>query len=94
MVKTRFESVGLYTPEKILSTRDLLSQMETEPWFDLEDLTGIKNRRVRSESEDSYTLATAAAEDCLQNSRYKASERDVIIYSAITRFKGALNFYD
>ncbi|MBW2638158.1 MAG: 3-oxoacyl-ACP synthase [Deltaproteobacteria bacterium] len=93
MFKTRFESVGLYTPEKILSTRDLLSQMETKPLFDLEELTGIKNRRVRSESEDSYTLAIAAAEDCLKNSRYEASELDVIIYAAITRYKGTLKFY-
>jgi len=93
LVKTRFESVGLYTPEKIVSTVDLLSQMEKAPWFDLEELTGIKNRRVRSESEDSFTLAIAAAQDCLKNSRYEASELDVIIYAAITRYKGFLKYY-
>lgn len=88
MQETRFESIGVYLPEKIVTTQSLIDQMETKPMFDLERLTGIRERRWRAEDEDSYSLALKASRCCLANSQYEASDLDVIIYCSITRFKG------
>lgn len=94
---TRFEALGAYLPSTTVSTRDLIEQMEYEPQFDLEQITGIKTRRVHGKQpeafEDSYVLALAAARNCLQRSRYKAQELDVIISGSITRYKGGYNNY-
>ena len=86
-MKVRFESIGLYLPEKIVQTQELISRMKTKPVFDFEKITGIKSRRVRGDNENSLVLALNAAEDCLSRSIYSASELDVIIYCSITRFK-------
>lgn len=93
MYKSRFESMGVYLPEKIVSTKELIDSMKTKPQFDLESLTGIKTRRWRSESEDSYTLALTAAKKCLENSEYGAPDLDVIIFSSITHSKDGTNHW-
>lgn len=93
MEQSRFESLGVYLPEKIVSTAELIEQMEHKPQFDLEDLTGIKNRRWRSESEDSSSLALTAARTCLEHSQYDVSNLDVIINTSITRFKDGLKYW-
>lgn len=84
---TRFESIGVYLPEKVVTTQELIDRMENKPQFDLEDLTGVKERRWRAENEDSLTLAITAAQRCLGNSQYEAKDLDVIISCSITRFK-------
>ena len=56
MIKGQFESLGVYFPDRVVSTQELIDQMPTKPFFDLESLTGVKNRRWRSDSQDSYTL--------------------------------------
>lgn len=88
-INTRFESIGVYLPEKVVTTQELIDQMENKPQFDLEDLTGVKERRWRAENEDSKTLAITAAQRCLGNSQYEAKDIDVIISCSITRFKNA-----
>ncbi|MFO7568722.1 MAG: 3-oxoacyl-[acyl-carrier-protein] synthase III C-terminal domain-containing protein [Smithellaceae bacterium] len=94
MIKAQFESLGVYLPERSVSTKELIDQMANTPIFDLESLTGIKNRRWRSDSEDSYTLAMAAAAECLRKSRYGVDDLDVIICSSISRFKdGCVNLW-
>jgi len=85
--------MGVYHPERIVTTRELIDSMEHKPQFDLEALTGIKTRRWRSENEDSYTMAIAAAHECLAHSQYRASDIDVLIYSSITRSKDGLNHW-
>ena len=92
MTMTRFESIGVYLPEKEVTTQDLIRNMETEPMFDLEKLTGIKSRRWRADHEDCHSLALEAIERCLVNSRYEADEIDIIICTSITRFKDGLKF--
>lgn len=95
MIKTRFESIGVHLPAKKVSTKDLVGQMEIPPEFDLEDITGIKNRLWSSEQEDSFTMAMDAARDCLKHSDYKASELDIIISCSISRFAGKdTNYYE
>ncbi len=88
MVFSRFESIGAYLPQKSVSTQELVSRMRFIPPFNLEAITGITHRRVCSENEDSFTLAIAAAQDCLNRSRYRAEDLDIIISTSISRFKG------
>ncbi|MCP4762982.1 MAG: 3-oxoacyl-ACP synthase [archaeon] len=91
-VKPRFESLGFYLPEKIVTTKELVNQMEKKPLFDLERITSIKERRFRAEDEGSYSMAISAAKDCLSHSKYKASEIDIIIFCSITRYNNFPKF--
>ena len=84
----RFESIGVYLPEKVVTTQELIDQMSMAPQFDLEALTGIHTRRWRGPQEDSYTLAMDAALKCLEKSQYQASDLDMIICCSITHFRG------
>ncbi|MFC6010586.1 3-oxoacyl-ACP synthase III family protein [Nocardia lasii] len=97
MSHSRFESIGAYLPSTILSTAELISRLKTPPSFDLERITGIKERRVRDTrpetTEDSFTLAVEAAQDCLSRSRYGAGDLDVIISCSITRSKQGTRMY-
>jgi len=89
--KSRIESIGLYLPETVVSTEELVSRMDTKPIFDLEKITGIKNRRFRSDSkgEDTSTLALNAARDCLERSGYDAADMDIIINASISKYNGS-----
>lgn len=58
--------------------------------IDLERLTGIHERRVSVGDEDSYTLAAAAALDCLDKAGQDASSVDAVISCSITKFRGGL----
>nr|BFE51531.1 hypothetical protein GCM10017745_49580 [Saccharothrix mutabilis subsp. capreolus] len=91
MAHARFESLGVHLPDTVTSTEELLRRMHRPPRFDLEELTGIKNRRThdtRPDSyEDSFVLATKAASRCLHRSRYRADELEVLICASVTRLK-------
>ncbi len=89
-INTRFESVGLYLPENVHSTSEVMSRMTQSGIIDLEEMTGIVHRRVRDRSEDSFALALKAAEDCLARSKYEAGDLEAVIYVSITRFKGEM----
>ena len=90
MCKSRIDSIGLYLPSQRLTTAALVGQMEKQPEFDLEQITGIHERRVRAKDEDSYSLALRAAQDCLSHSAIPAEDLDVIIFTSLTRFKDGL----
>jgi 3-oxoacyl-[acyl-carrier-protein] synthase-3 len=87
---TRFESIGAEIPERILTTRDLMDSTRHHPHIELERLTGIRQRHVCSEGEDSFTLAVGAARDCLAHSRYGPDDIEMLISCSITRYKGGL----
>ncbi|WP_278261970.1 3-oxoacyl-[acyl-carrier-protein] synthase III C-terminal domain-containing protein [Nocardia sp. AG03] len=97
MSHSRFESIGAYLPSNIVSTEELISRLSVPPSFDLEKITGIKQRRVRDTSpenqEDSFALAIAAARDCLSRSRYAPNELEVIISCSITRSDQGTRMY-
>jgi 3-oxoacyl-[acyl-carrier-protein] synthase III len=92
MLKSRFESLGCYMPAKVVTSQELLDSMSTKPIFDLVELTGIKNRRYRSETEDSFQFGLAAATDCLKHSAYRGEDIEVVIWTSITRFTNHLEF--
>ncbi|PXX59169.1 3-oxoacyl-[acyl-carrier-protein] synthase-3 [Nocardia tenerifensis] len=97
MSHSRFESIGAYLPSNIVTTQELLARLKEPPSFDLEKITGVRERRVHDTNpdsyEDSFAIAMKAAQDCLSRSRYDAAELDVIISTSITRSKHATRMY-
>ncbi|MFD0360232.1 3-oxoacyl-ACP synthase III family protein [Nocardia sp. GCM10030253] len=92
MQRTRFESIGSYTPATVRSTEELIASLAVPRSLDLERITGIKNRRVYDPSpehyESSFDLALRAIDDCLKHSDYAPDELDIVISASITRTRG------
>lgn len=88
----RFESIGVKLPERRLTTGELMASTRHHTNVDLERLTGIRERRVCSEGEDSFTLAVDAARDCLSRSRHAAADLDMVICTSITRSAGPASY--
>ena len=78
---TRLAGAGRHLPPTHLTTDVLMSTTRHNTHIDLERLTGIHERRVSIGDEDSYTLATAAALDCLEKAQQDAASVDVVIKS-------------
>jgi 3-oxoacyl-[acyl-carrier-protein] synthase-3 len=93
MLHTRFESLGAYLPEGVQATSDLIASMTNTPQFSVEEITGIRTRRVHAKHEDSFQLALRAAKDCLSRSRYVPGDLDIVINTSITRSKDGRMFY-
>jgi len=89
-IPTRIESVGWKIPDRILTTEELMKSTRHHPHIELERLTGIHQRHVCSEGEDSFTLAVGAARDCLAHSRYGPGDIEMLINCSISRYKGGL----
>ena len=85
-----FESFGVKLPESRRSTRAVLESCEHDIGIDFERLTGIRERRICSEGEDSYTLAVDAAFACLSRSNHKAEDIELLISCSISKYKGGL----
>jgi len=84
----RIDSVGVKLPAERLTTRDLMSKTSHDTHIQLERLTGIHERRVVGPGENSFTLATGAARDCLAHSQHQASDIEMLISASITRSRG------
>jgi 3-oxoacyl-[acyl-carrier-protein] synthase III len=89
--KCRFESIGVKIPEKRVTTQEMVKTLKIPGIKKFGLLTGISERRVCSEGEDSFSLAVDAIKDCLSFSKYRAGELDMIINCSITRYKGGLS---
>jgi len=84
----RIESVGVKLPAQRLTTRDLMSRTSHRTRIQLERLTGIHERHVVGPGENSLTLATGAARDCLAHSQHQAADIQMLISTSITRSNG------
>lgn len=87
---TRLESIGVKLPERVVTTRELMASTRHRTHIDLERLTGIRERHVCADGEDSYTLAVDAARDCLGRSRHAPADIEMLISTSISRYKGGL----
>jgi 3-oxoacyl-[acyl-carrier-protein] synthase III len=85
---TTIESLGVYLPDREVSTEDVLRGCRTKVRFPLERLTGIKSRRVAGDSEFALDLAKEAIDRCLATSRFGPDDVDVIVSVAIARLDG------
>jgi len=86
---TIIESLGVYLPPESCTTNEVLKACKNDFHFPLENITGIKSRRMAGKSEYSIDLARKAIEDCLLNSRYRPEDIDVLICCNISRYDGA-----
>ena len=87
---SRFAAIGASIPERRLSTDELMASTKHETDIELEQLTGIRERHIVSEGEDSYTLALGAARDALAHADCAAEDLDTLIVSSISRHVGGL----
>ncbi len=87
---TRLAGAGRHLPATHFTTDELMASTRHHTHIDLERLTGIRERRVSVGDEDSQTLATSAALDCLGRAHQSAAELDVVISCSITKFRGGL----
>jgi len=90
--KSQFESIGVHIPEKRLSTKEIVGKLQLPAIKKFELLTGIKERRVCSYGEDSYTLAVNAARDCLNHSKYNSKNLDMILCCSISKHIGGSSY--
>lgn len=88
--RTRLAGAGRHLPTTHLTTEALMATTRHHTHIDLERLTGIHERRVSVGDEDSYSLATSAALDCLAKADRTAASIDVVISCSITKFRGGL----
>ena len=79
------ESIGYYLPPKVVSTKEVLEHCNPPVRFPLEQLTGIKTRRMAGETEFALDLAKKAVEHCLANSRYTPEDIDSEEHNQIGR---------
>lgn len=82
----RLESVGVKLPERRVTSSELMASTRHRTKIDLERLTGIREHRVCSAGEDSFSLAVDAARDCLSRSRRAPSDLDMVVCASITRY--------
>ncbi|WP_210085086.1 3-oxoacyl-ACP synthase [Mycobacterium sp. OAE908] len=88
--RTRVAGAGRHLPATRLTTADLMATTRHHTHIDLERLTGIHERRVSVGDEDSYSLATSAALDCLEKANRNPGSIDAVISCSITKFRGGL----
>lgn len=80
----RLESLGVYLPETVRTTEELLASCRRRPRWDLERITGIHERRV-ARGEFALDLAVQAANRALALSRHRAEDLDLIICTSISK---------
>ncbi|GAA5494343.1 3-oxoacyl-[acyl-carrier-protein] synthase III [Rubritalea squalenifaciens DSM 18772] len=74
---------GSYVPEKILTNADLEKIVDTtDEW--ITSRTGIKERHIAAEGENTSDLATKAAERALEQAQMKGEDLDLIIVATIS----------
>ncbi len=75
--------IGSYVPKKILTNKDLEKIVDTtDEW--ISDRTGIKERHIVSEGENTSDLATWAAERALMDAHLTADDIDLVIVATAT----------
>ena len=87
---SRFVGIGASVPERRQTSDELMASTTYRTGIDLERLTGVRERRIAGEDEDSYTLALAAALDALAYADCAAEDLDMLIVSSITHYIGGL----
>lgn len=81
--KARIIGQGSYLPSKVLSNSDLEKMVETsDEW--IVTRTGMKERRLASESEHTSFMGAEAAKKALEQAGTSAAEIDLILVATLT----------
>jgi 3-oxoacyl-[acyl-carrier-protein] synthase-3 len=89
---SRFVGIGASVPERRMTSDELMASTKYRTGIDLEGLTGVRERRIAGEGEDSYTLALSAARDALAYADCAAEDLDMLIVSSISHYVGGLRW--
>ena len=77
------EGLGFYLPSKILTNADLEKIVETsDEW--IQTRTGIRERRIAADGENTSDLAVAAARKALEAAKLKPTDLDLILVATMT----------
>ena len=83
MIRARITGTGSYVPEKVLTNLDLEKFVDTnDEW--IRTRTGICERHVAAEGENTSDLATRAAERALEMAGVDAKDIEMIVVGTIT----------
>ena len=74
---------GIYLPSRIVTNHELEKLVETTDEWIL-TRTGIKERRISSESETSTFMGVAAAKQALAQAKLAPSDLDLILVATVT----------
>ncbi|MBT2653853.1 ketoacyl-ACP synthase III [Bacillus sp. ISL-18] len=75
--------MGRYLPEKILTNHDLEKMMDTsDEW--IKTMTGIEERRIAADDENTSDMAFAAAQKAIENAGITAADIDLILVATVT----------
>ena len=90
--QTVVESLGVYLPEREVTTGAIVRACRHRLRVRLERMTGIRSRHVAGDKEFSVDLAREAVARCLQASRYQAADVDLIIAANISKQDSRLTY--
>lgn len=82
------ESLGVYLPERLIATADILKECRGVPAAPFQRLTGIVRRPVVGPAEYAIDLARRAVDRCLRLSRRARETIDLVICCNISRCDG------
>lgn len=83
MIRARITGTGSYVPEKVLTNFDLEKFLDTsDEW--IKSRTGISERHVAADDENTSDLATKAAKRALEMAGVDAEDLDLIVVGTIT----------
>ncbi len=83
MIYSRISGTGSYLPEKVLTNADLEKMVDTtDEWIITR--TGIKQRHIAAEGENTVDLAERAARHAMEAAGVTAEELDLIIVATTT----------
>lgn len=85
-LNTIIESMGVYLPPQLVSTSQVMQDCNRAIAFPLEKITGIRNRHMAGDTEFSIDLARNAVSNCLANSKFDASDIDLLVCCNISRY--------
>lgn len=82
-MKAGILSIGSYVPTKLIKNKDLEDTLDTnDEW--ITERTGIKQRYIAMENEETSDMGTKAAEIAILKSKLKKEELDLIIVATST----------
>jgi len=83
MIYSRIIGTGSYLPEKILTNDDLASMVETnDEW--IRTRTGIRQRHIAADNQNTSDLALIAAQQALESAKLQPDAIDLIVLATTT----------
>ena len=83
MANAKIIGIGSYTPERVLTNQDLEKMVDTsDEW--IFSRTGIRERRIARDDEDTSDMCVSAAERAMESAGLKATDIDMLIAGSVT----------